>query len=178
METAQTPVQLFPPALLSLASAALPLSPFPNFSSHSSTEATLPFSTTAFRPSASTIPLPKYFPMPMTQVGSTAPSFFRCFLSHLLDEVPDDIAWCEFGQRAPCLEEEWTTCEVAHQPSRWRIDARACSHRPWPVGSCVPSPPAGEGQGGGMRQDSCAPTLSPTLPRKRGRECTAFAAAR
>src|SRR5262249_2263580 len=125
METAQTPVQLFPPALLSLASAALPLSPFPNFSSHSSTEATLPFSTTAFRPSASTIPLPKYFPMPMTQVGSTAPSFFRCFLSHLLDEVPDDIAWCEFGQRAPCLEEEWTTCEVAHQPSRWRIDARA-----------------------------------------------------
>jgi 5-oxoprolinase (ATP-hydrolysing) len=36
-----------------------------------------------------------------------------------------------------------------------------------------PPPLAGEGQGEGMHEDSCKPTLSPPLPRKRGREQTA-----
>ncbi len=36
-----------------------------------------------------------------------------------------------------------------------------------------PPPLAGEGQGGGMHQDSCCPAPSPILPRKRGRVPTA-----
>jgi hypothetical protein len=39
-----------------------------------------------------------------------------------------------------------------------------------------PPPLAGEGQGGGMQEDSCKLTPSPSLPRKRGRVLTEFAA--
>jgi hypothetical protein len=44
------------------------------------------------------------------------------------------------------------------------------------IGSFVPLPLAGEGQGGGTRKDSRRITPSPTLPRKRERERTEFAA--
>jgi len=52
----------------------------------------------------------------VTNVGSTPPGLwnrlFRWIGGHLLGEVPEDIALCEFDcKRSSCLEEELATCE-------------------------------------------------------------------
>ena len=52
----------------------------------------------------------------MTHVGSTASGLGNRFAlwirGHLLGEVPDEMAVCEFEcERGQCLEEEWATCQ-------------------------------------------------------------------
>src|SRR5262245_8602873 len=59
--------------------------------------------------------------------------------------------------------------------NRNRLLAGSC-RRQRAIGSCVPSPLAGEGQGGGTHIKAYKRTPSPTLPRKRERECTESAA--